>query len=91
MKNVFIRSAEDGSDANLVLLQLRASLLHSRASSPGALLQNMQLKTILPAIIRPAAYNKAVRASLQSRQDYGRYDAHAKELPQLLPTQPARL
>ena len=91
IQNVFNRCAEDGTDANLALLQLRATPLYSRTPSPGELLQNRQLKTTLLTIIRFALNSEAIRASLQSRQDYSRYDAHAKELPQLLPTQPVRL
>ena len=40
IKNVFNRCAEDGTDANLALLQLRATPLDSRTQSPGKLLQN---------------------------------------------------
>ena len=89
-KNVFIRCAQDGIDANLALLQLRTTPLDSRTPSPGDLIQNRQLKTPLPSITRPAPNNEAVRASLQSRQDYIRYDAHAMELPQVQPTNPVR-
>ena len=91
IKNVLNGCAEDGTDANLTVLQLRATPLDSRTPSPGELLQKRQLKTTLPSIIRPAPNNDAVRAPLKSRQDYSRYDAHAKEFPQLLPTQPLRL
>ena len=55
--------------------------------SPGELLQNRQLRTILPVIIRPPANNKAVIAALQSRQVYTNHDAHAKEQSKFLPTQ----
>ena len=91
IKNVFNRCTEDGTHANLALLQLIATPLDSRTPSPGKLLQTWQLKTTLPTITRPAPNSEAIRASLQSRQDYSRYDAHAKELPQLLPTQTVRL
>ena len=46
------------------------------------------LKTTFPAIIRPPHNSEAVRASLKARQDYSRYNAHSKEKPNLLPTQP---
>ena len=82
IKNVLHGNAEDGSGPDLALLQLRATPLDSRTPSPGELLKNKQLKTNLPSIIRSAANNEAFRASLQSRQDYSRYDAHAKEVPQ---------
>ena len=91
MKDVFNRCVEDGTDANLATLQLRTILLDSRIPSPGELLQNRQQKTMLPSISRPAPNNEPVRDSLQSRQDYCRYDTCAKEFPQLLPTQPVRL
>ena len=37
-----------------------------------------ELKMTLPGIIRPAPNSEDVRASVRSRQDYRRYDAHAK-------------
>ena len=49
---------------------------------------NKQLKTTLPVNIRPAHNSEAVRAYLTARQDYSRYDAHSKEIPNLLPAQP---
>ena len=62
-----------------------------RTPSTGKLLQNRQLRTTLPAIIRPPPNSEAVWASLQSRQDFSKYDAHTKELPKLLPKQLVRL
>ena len=91
IKNVFNRCAEEGTDANLTVLQLRATPLDSRIPLPSELLQNRQLKFTLSEIISSASNNKAFRPSLQSRQDYSRYDAHAKELLQLLPPQSVRL
>ena len=77
----------DGTDHYLALLQLRATPIDSKLHSLGELLQNRQLKTTLPAIIRPPANNESIRASLQSRQGYTNHDAYAKELPHLLPKQ----
>ena len=91
IKHIFAKCAEDGSDPHLALLQLRATPLDCRTPSPGELLQNRQLRTTLPAIIRPPPNSEAVRASLQSRQDFSKYDAHTKELPRLLPKQLVRL
>ena len=59
-----IMASEDGTDPNLALMQLRDTPLDSRTPSPGKLLQNWQLKTILPSIIRLAPNNEVVRASL---------------------------
>ena len=73
-------------DPYLALL-LKATPIDSRLPSPGELLQNRQLKTTLPAIIRSPANNESIRASLQSRQGYINHDAHAKELPQVLSKQ----
>ena len=70
------------------MLQLRSTPLDSRTPSPDELLQNRQLRTTLPVIIRHPANSEAVRAALQSRQVYTNHDAHAKELSKLLPTQP---
>ena len=85
IKHIFTKCAEDGSDPHLALLQLRATPLDCRTPSPGELLQNRQLRTTLPAIIRPPPNSEAVQASLQSRQDF------SKELPRLLPKQLVRL
>ena len=59
IKNVLNRCAEDGTDAKLALMQLRDTPLDSRTPSPGELLQNRQLKTTVPSIIRPATNNEA--------------------------------
>ena len=91
LEHLFTKCAEDGSDPHLALLQLRATPLECRTPSPGELLQNRQLRTTLPAIIRPPPNSEAVQASLQSRQDFSKYDAHTKELPRLLPKQLVRL
>ena len=52
------------------------------------LLGNRRYKTTLPAIIRASYNSETVWWSLQKRQEYAGNDAHAKELPQLLPQQP---
>ena len=85
IKHIFAKSAEDGTDPHLALLQLRATPLDCRTPSPGELLQNRQLRTTHLAIIRPPPNSEAGQASLQSRQDFSKYDAHTKELPRLLP------
>ena len=86
IKNLLNKCDGDGTDQYLALLQLRTTI-NSRLPSPGELLQSRQLKTTLPAIIRPPANNESIRASLQSRQSYTNHDAHAKELLQLLAKQ----
>ena len=88
IKNLLSKCAKDGSDPYLALLQLRSTPLDSRTPSPDELLQNRQLRTTLPVIIRHPANSEAVRAALQSRQVYTSHDAHAKELSKLSPTQP---
>ena len=78
----------DGSDPYLALLQLKCTPLDSKPPSPEELLHNRKLRTTLPGIIKPSADSEEVRASLQVRQVVTHHDAHAKELPQLLPKQP---
>ena len=85
MKNLLNKCDGDGTDHYLALLQLRAIPMDSRLPSPDYLFPDRQLKTTLPAIIRPPANNESTKASLQSRKGYTSCDAHAKELPQLLP------
>ena len=87
IKNLLGKCVKDGSDPYLTLLQLSSTPLDSRTPSPGELLQNRQLRTTLPVIIRPPTNSGAVRAALQSRQVYTNHDAHAKELGKLLPIQ----
>ena len=53
-------------------------------------LQNRQLRTTIPAI-KLQTNNETVKVSPQTRKKHSRYDAHAKELPQLLPKQLVRL
>ena len=48
-------------------------------------------KTTLPAITRASYNNEAARQSLLKRQEYAGHDAHANELPHLLPQQPVWL
>ena len=81
------KCAKDGFDPYLALLQLRSTTLDRRTPSPGELLQNRQLRTTLPVIIRPPSNNEAVRAVVQSRQVYINHDAHAKKLSKVLTTQ----
>ena len=88
IQNLLSKCAKDGSGPYLALLQLRSTPLDGKTPSPGELLQNRQLRTTLPVIIRPPANSEAVRAALQSRKVYTNHDAHAKELSKLLPTQP---
>ena len=88
IKNLLNKCDGDGTDCYLALLQLKATPIDSRLPSPGELLQSRQLKTTLSAIIRPPANNESIRAYLQSRQHYTNHNAHAKQLPQLLPKQP---
>ena len=88
IKNLLSNYSKDGSDPHLALLQLSSTPLDSRTPSPGELLQNRQLGTTLPVIIRPSAISEAVRATLHSRQVYSNHDSYAKELSKLLPTQP---
>ena len=87
IKNLLSKCAKDGSDPHLVLLLLRSTPLDSRTPSPGELLQNRQLRTNLPVIIRTPANSEAVRAALQSKQVYTNHDAQAKDLSKLLTTQ----
>ena len=87
IKNLLNKCDGDGTNHYLALLLLKATSIHRRLPSPGELLQNRQLKTTLPAIIRPPANSESIRASLQSRQGYTNLDAQAKELPKLIPKQ----
>ena len=85
IKNLLNKCDKDGSDPYLVLLQLKSTPLDSKIPSPAELLHNRKLRTTLPGIIKPSADSEEVRASLQVRQVVTHHDAHAKELPQLLP------
>ena len=69
----------------VALQELRATTLDSNIPSPAELLHCRQMKTTMPAIIIPLWNSEVVRAALQSRQDFCRYDAQAKETT-LLPT-----
>ena len=88
IKKLFARCDEDNTNYYLALQELWATPINTNLQSPAELLFNRQLKTTLPAIIRPPHNSEAVRASLKARQDYSRCDAHSKEKPDLLPTQP---
>ena len=87
IKQLLSKCDGNSTDHYLALLQLTATPIDSRLPSPSELLQNRQLKTTLPAIIRPPAKNEAIWESLQSRQVYTKHDVHAKELPQVLSKQ----
>ena len=87
IEKLFTRYDQDGINYQLALQELRATPIDCNLQSPAELLFGRQLKTTLLVIIKPPANSEAVRASLQSRQDYSRYDAHAKEKSSLLPTQ----
>ena len=87
INNLLNKCDGDGRDHYVALLQLRPTPIDSSLPSPERLLEIRQLKTTLPAIIRPPANNESIRASLQSRQGYTNHDAHAKELSWLLPKQ----
>ena len=64
IKNLLSKCAKDGSDPYQALLQLMSTPLDGRATSSGELLQNRQLRTTLPVIIRPPSNTEAVRAAL---------------------------
>ena len=87
IKNLFNRYVEEGTNHQVALQQLRATPLDNNTPSPAELLHGRQMKTTLPAIIKLLQNSAGVRASLQSRQDFSRYDAQAKERSTLLPTQ----
>ena len=57
IKNQLNKCDGDDTDQYLALLQLKATFIESKLPLPGELLQNRQLKTTLPAIIRPPANN----------------------------------
>ena len=59
-KHIITKCAQDGSDPHLALLQFTATPLDCRTPSPGKDLQNRQLRTTLPAIIRPPPNSEAV-------------------------------
>ena len=88
IKKLFAKCDEDNTNCYLALQELWATPINTNQQSPAELLFNRQLKTTLPAIIRPPHNSEAVTASLKARQDYSRYNAHSKEKPDLLPTQP---
>ena len=75
----------------MAMLELRATPLDDNMPSPAKLLGNRRYKTTLPTITRASYNSEAVWQSLLKRQEYAGYDAHAKELPQLLPQQPVWL
>ena len=87
IKKLSVRCDEDNTNYYLACQDLWATPINSNLQSPAELLFNRQLKTTLPAIIRPPHNSEAVRTSLKARQDYSRYNAHSKEKPDFLPTQ----
>ena len=86
IKKLFTWCDKDNRNYYLALQELSATPINSNLLSPVQLLFNRQLKTTLPAIIRPPHNKEAVRASLKARQDYSRYNTASKEKPDLLPT-----
>ena len=76
---------------HMAMLELRATPLDDNTPSPAELLGNRKCKSNLPAITRASYNSEAVWQSLLRRQEYAGHDAHAKELPQLLPQQPVWL
>ena len=77
---------EDNTNHQVALQELRATPL-DRTHHPQWTFFIPDRWKKLPAIIKPP-HNEAVRASLQSRQDFSRCDAQAKERTTLLPTLP---
>ena len=75
----------------MAMLELRATPLDDNTPSLAELLGDRRYKTTLPAITRASYNSEAVWQSLLKRQEYAGHDAHAKELPQLLPQQPVWL
>ena len=78
----------DGTCPHMATLELRPTPLDDNMPSLARFLGNRRYKTILPAITRASYNSEAVQQSLLKRQEYAGHDAHAKELPQLLPQQP---
>ena len=89
IEKLFARCDEDNINDYLALQELQETPINSNLQSPAELLFNRQLKTTLPATIRPPCNSEAVRVSLKARQDYSRYDPYSKEKPDL--TNPANL
>ena len=87
IKKPFNRCDVDGTSHQVALQELTATPLDSNTPSLADLLHSRQMKTTLPAIIKPPWNSEVVRASLQSRQDFHRYDAQAKERSTLLHNQ----
>ena len=88
IKKILIKCELDGTTPHKAMLQLRATPLDDNMPSLAELLGNRRYKTTLPAITRASHNSEAVWQSLLKRQEYAGQDAHAKELPQLLPQQP---
>ena len=88
IKKFFNRCDEDGTNHQVALQELRTTPLDSSKPSPTQLLHSRKMKTTLPATIKPPWNSEVVRASLQSGQDFHRYDTQAKERYTLLTTQP---
>ena len=85
---LFNKCDEYSTNHQVPLQELRATPLDSDTPAPAEILHGRQMKTTWPAIIKPPWNREVVRASLQSRHDFSRYDAQAKERSTLLPTQP---
>ena len=86
IKKLFKRCDEGCTNHQVALQELRATPFHNSTPSPAELFHGRQMETTLPAIIKPSWNSQAVRASLQSRQYFCRYDAQAKDRSTLLPT-----
>ena len=91
IKKILIKCELDGTSPHMAMLELRATPLDDSTPSPAELLGNRRYKTTLPAITRASYNSEAVWQSLLKRKEYAGHDAHAKELPQLLPQQPVWL
>ena len=88
IKKLLARCDENGTNYHLALQELWETPTDSNLQSPAELLFGRQPKNTLPAIIRPPANGKAIRASLKTRQDYSSYGTYSKEKPNLLSFQP---
>ena len=88
IKKILIKCELDGTSPHMVMLELRTTPLGDNTPSPAELLGNRRYKTTLPAITRASYNSEAVWQNLLKRQEYAGHDAHAKELPRLLPQQP---
>ena len=91
IKKILIKCEMDGTSPHLAMLELRETPLNDGTPSPAELLGNRKYETTLPVAARVPYNSEAVWQSLLKGQEYAGYDAHAKELPPLLPQQPGWL